>query len=92
MVQLVLVHMYLVECMLLVVFVLLADYMSVQLILFSDAQDQNVRCWALKCGPGALFSPAKMVGGKFPLGTYYGLEHLFLFDIEQVERILNRHK
>ena len=56
MVQLVWVHMYLVECMLLVVFVSLADYMLVQLILFSDAQDQNVRCWALKCGPGIFFT------------------------------------
>ena len=64
MVQLAWVHTYLVECMLLVVFVLLADYTLVQLILFSDAQDQDVRCWALKCGPVAILSPPKMVGGN----------------------------
>ena len=40
MAQLVSVHMYLVECMLLVVFVSLVDYMSAQmLILFLDATD-----------------------------------------------------
>ena len=50
MAQLVLVHMYLVECMLLVVFVSLVDYMSAQLlILFWDATDWTTLNVHLSC-------------------------------------------